>query len=143
MCPLVIDHQNRHRHCEVAVSANFKIVGRSKLWRNVSLGYTSIVHKLTSIQQLTLSASINPPAPQLASDLLSRSVVVTRIRLTKKLAAILNGIDVSTLRVGDMIELPDSAARMMIAEGWAEPTAEEAMIADLLAKRSQRSDLTN
>ena len=46
-----------------------------------------------------------------------------RVRLTKKLAAALNGIDVSALRVGDVIELPDSAARMMVAEGWAEPEA--------------------
>jgi hypothetical protein len=45
---------------------------------------------------------------------------VIRIRLTKKLAAVLNGIDVSGLSVGDVLELPDSAARMMIAERWAE-----------------------
>ena len=45
--------------------------------------------------------------------------IVTRIRLAKKLAAVLNGIDVSSLHVGDIIELPDSAAHMMIAEGWA------------------------
>jgi RNA-binding protein YlmH len=43
-----------------------------------------------------------------------------RIRLTKKLAAVLNGLDVSSLTVGDIIELPDSAAQMMVAEGWAE-----------------------
>ncbi len=46
---------------------------------------------------------------------------MTRIRLTKKLAAVLNGVDVSALRVGDIIELPDSAAQMMIKEGWASP----------------------
>ncbi len=46
-----------------------------------------------------------------------------RIRLIKKLAAVLNGLDLSALCVGDVIELPDSAARMMIAEGWAEPEA--------------------
>lgn len=46
---------------------------------------------------------------------------MVRIRLTKKLAATLNGIDVSALCVGDVVELPDAAARMMIAEGWAEP----------------------
>jgi hypothetical protein len=45
---------------------------------------------------------------------------VTRIRLTKKLAAVLNGLDVSSLKIGDIIELPDSAAHMMIREGWAE-----------------------
>lgn len=43
-----------------------------------------------------------------------------RVRLTKKLAAVMNGIDVSSLHVGDILELPDSAAHMMIAEGWAE-----------------------
>ena len=42
------------------------------------------------------------------------------VRLTKKLAALLNGIDVSALKVGDILELPDSAARMLILEGWAE-----------------------
>ena len=49
---------------------------------------------------------------------------MTRIRLTKKLAAVLNGVDVSSLQVGDIIELPDSAAKMMIAEGWAELVVE-------------------
>lgn len=44
-----------------------------------------------------------------------------RIRLTKKLADRLNGLDVSLLKVGDVIELPDRVARMMIAEQWAEP----------------------
>jgi hypothetical protein len=48
-----------------------------------------------------------------------RSVI--RIRLTRKLAARLNGVDVSSLKVGDVIELPDWAAQMMIAEQWAEP----------------------
>ena len=45
---------------------------------------------------------------------------MVRIRLTKTLAAVLNGLDISALRIGDVIELPDSAARMMILEGWAE-----------------------
>lgn len=51
--------------------------------------------------------------------------IVVRIRLTRKLAGVLNGLDVSSLRVGDVIELPDSAARMMIAERWAEPVVEQ------------------
>ena len=48
---------------------------------------------------------------------------MVRIRFTRKLAACLNGLDVSALRVGDVIELLDSAAAMMIAEGWAEPVS--------------------
>jgi hypothetical protein len=43
------------------------------------------------------------------------------IRLTKKLADVMNGIDVSGVNVGDIAELPEAAARMMIEEGWAVP----------------------
>ncbi|HUP40802.1 MAG TPA: hypothetical protein VM115_11830 [Vicinamibacterales bacterium] len=49
---------------------------------------------------------------------------MVRVRLTKKLAAKLNGIDVSALNVGDILELPDAAACMLIAERWAEPALE-------------------
>jgi hypothetical protein len=44
-----------------------------------------------------------------------------RIRLTRKLALCLNGVDVSKLKVGDEIELPDRSARLLINDGWAEP----------------------
>jgi hypothetical protein len=47
-----------------------------------------------------------------------------RIRLTQKLAGRLDGIDVSHLKVGDIIELPTAAAAMLIAERWAEAVAE-------------------
>jgi hypothetical protein len=50
---------------------------------------------------------------------------MVRVRLTKKLAAMLNGVDVSSLNVGDMIELPDSAARMLVAEQWAESVSDD------------------
>ena len=46
---------------------------------------------------------------------------VIRIRLTRKLAAVVNGVDLSSRKVGDIIELSDALARMMIAERWAEP----------------------
>jgi hypothetical protein len=47
-----------------------------------------------------------------------------RVRLTKKLASILDGVDVSMLNVGAILELPDSSAALLIAEKWAEPIAE-------------------
>lgn len=47
-----------------------------------------------------------------------------RIRVIRKLAAWLNGVDLSRVKVGDIVELPDSAARMMIAERWAEQVVE-------------------
>jgi uncharacterized protein YkvS len=42
------------------------------------------------------------------------------IRLTKKLAQALNGLDLSKMRVGEVIDLQDPLARMLIAERWAE-----------------------
>jgi hypothetical protein len=46
------------------------------------------------------------------------------IRLIRKLASIINGIDLSTFQVGDVIRVPESTAAMLIREGWAEPIAE-------------------
>jgi hypothetical protein len=43
------------------------------------------------------------------------------IRLTRKLAALLNGLDLSKVEVGDVIFLPEPHAIMLIREGWAEP----------------------
>ena len=48
------------------------------------------------------------------------------IRLTKKLAAVMNGVDVSSVNVGDVLDLPEPAARMMIEEGWAVPADDAA-----------------
>ena len=47
-----------------------------------------------------------------------------RVRLTRKFAATLNGVDLTRVNVGDITELPDAAAHMMIAERWAEQVAE-------------------
>jgi len=44
-----------------------------------------------------------------------------RVRLTKKLARELDGVDVSSAHIGDVVDLPDRAAMLLIAEGWAEP----------------------
>jgi hypothetical protein len=45
---------------------------------------------------------------------------VQRVRLTKKLAPVINGIDLSKVEVGDIVELPNAAAAILIREGWAE-----------------------
>jgi hypothetical protein len=44
-----------------------------------------------------------------------------RIRLTKKLANVLNGVDLTQARVGRLMTLPDRDGEMLIAEGWAVP----------------------
>ena len=43
-----------------------------------------------------------------------------RIRLVKKLAPVLNGIDLAKLQVGQCFDLPDEMALMLLREGWAE-----------------------
>jgi hypothetical protein len=43
-----------------------------------------------------------------------------RIRLTRKFAPIINGLDLSRINVGDIVVLPERDAVMLIREGWAE-----------------------
>lgn len=43
------------------------------------------------------------------------------IRLSRKLADWLDGIDVSDRRVGEVFDFPIHDAQLLIAEGWAEP----------------------
>ena len=43
------------------------------------------------------------------------------IRLTRKFALALDGVDLSKIAVGDEIDLPEHAANILIAEEWAEP----------------------
>ena len=42
------------------------------------------------------------------------------VRLTRKLADKIDGVDISAYRVGEIIALPLRAARLLMAEGWAE-----------------------
>ena len=45
---------------------------------------------------------------------------MTRVRLIRKLALTMNGVDVSRHSVGDIIDLEDEQAQMMIDYDWAE-----------------------
>jgi hypothetical protein len=42
-----------------------------------------------------------------------------QIRLTRKLADCLDGVDLSHYSVGDVLDLPRHEAHLLIAEGWA------------------------
>lgn len=42
-----------------------------------------------------------------------------RVRLTRKLAEAIDGIDLSAHHVGEVIDLADASGRMLIAEEWA------------------------
>jgi hypothetical protein len=53
-------------------------------------------------------------------------VEVAPVRLTHKYAEVIDGIDLSRREVGERLPLTSHDARMLIAEGWAEPvTAKE------------------
>jgi hypothetical protein len=45
----------------------------------------------------------------------------TAVRLTRKYAEAIDGIDLSGNKVGDLLSLTHQDARMLIAEGWAMP----------------------
>ena len=46
-----------------------------------------------------------------------------RVRLIRKLAPLLNGVDLSRSEVGDYLTVPDKVATMLVKEGWAEQVA--------------------
>jgi hypothetical protein len=48
-----------------------------------------------------------------------------RIRLTRKLADYLDGIDLSAYRPGDVISMSPAQTRLLIAEGWAEQLSDD------------------
>jgi hypothetical protein len=50
---------------------------------------------------------------------------VQRIRLIRKLASVLNGVDLSNFAVGDVILVPEATAAMLIREGWADLVPDE------------------
>jgi hypothetical protein len=43
-----------------------------------------------------------------------------KVRLTKKLAECIDGVDLSDSHVGDVLDLSEAEARLLIAEQWAE-----------------------
>ncbi len=59
-----------------------------------------------------------------------------RLRLMVKLAEMVEGIDLSHCAEGDVIELPDHHARILIRGGWAERTSNEERVTCAPAWRS-------
>ncbi len=51
----------------------------------------------------------------------SQKAGVVYVRLTCKLANVLDGVDVTDVRVGEVMDLSEAMAAALIAEGWAEP----------------------
>jgi hypothetical protein len=47
---------------------------------------------------------------------------VVKVRLTRKLAECIDGVDLSDRRVGEVIDVEPVEARLLLAEEWAVPT---------------------
>jgi len=48
-----------------------------------------------------------------------------QVRLTRKYAERIDDVDLSNCHVGDILDLSDRDAYLLIAEGWASPVPEE------------------
>jgi hypothetical protein len=44
-----------------------------------------------------------------------------KVTLTRKLARVINGVDLTACHEGEIIDIRDQDARVLIAEGWAVP----------------------
>ena len=82
------------------------------------------------------------PAPRRAA-VASPRTDVTPVRLTRKLAEIIDGVDLSAADVGDHLELPRREADVLIAEGWAEPTGPRRRSTDVRSVADHESEPRN
>jgi hypothetical protein len=57
-----------------------------------------------------------------------------QVRLTRKLADCIDGVDLRSHQVGEILDLPLHDAHLLIAEGWAEAYIAEVMPPDILPK---------
>ena len=62
-----------------------------------------------------------------------------RVRLIRKYAEMIDGVNLEEAEVGDRLELPRRDAEVLIAEGWAERAADERRVR-LLPRRAMAAD---
>lgn len=61
------------------------------------------------------------------------------MRLTRKFAQVLNGIDLSDVNAGDVIDLPDRQARLLLDEQWAVRASDPRIAASDAPPKRKRS----
>jgi len=59
-----------------------------------------------------------------------------KVRLTRKLAKQIDGIDLDGYAPGDLMELPPEQARIIVAEEWAVPERREHRVAESPRRRA-------
>ena len=53
-----------------------------------------------------------------------------RVRLTRKYAEVIDGVNLTEAHVGDQLDLPQHDAEVLIAEGWAERSPRRRIVHD-------------
>jgi hypothetical protein len=69
-------------------------------------------------------------APQ-REPVTSSASALMRVKLVRKFANAINGIDLSNVRVGDVLELSAYEAALLISEGWAEHVTPRNVVDDV------------
>ena len=59
----------------------------------------------------------------------------TKVRLTRKFADRLDGVDLSKVRPGEQIDVTEHEAELLIAEGWAVPADQVGIAHDKRPRR--------
>lgn len=65
---------------------------------------------------------------------------IVPVRLTRKLANVIDGVDLSRRKVGQRLPLEKHEARLLLAEGWAEPVPECERRATASAEPAPKAD---
>lgn len=60
-----------------------------------------------------------------------------RVRLIRKLASEINGVDLSTCDVGSVVDLPEPKGQILVAEEWAIPERRTGGPGEIIAFRRQ------
>jgi hypothetical protein len=77
------------------------------------------------------------PRPERWADAASDEIAL--VRLVRKFADVLDGVNLQEAKVGDRLELPRRDANVLVAEGWAERVADERRVR-LLPGRTAAAD---
>jgi hypothetical protein len=48
-----------------------------------------------------------------------------KVRLTKRLARVVNGVNLSRIDIGDVVDMSSRDANVLLAEGWAVPVGDK------------------
>jgi hypothetical protein len=81
----------------------------------------------------------SPPLGEIPYPMDQDDIRITSVRLTRKYAEKIDGVDLSRNKVGDTLDVSVREARMLIAEGWAAP-CERGKAEDENASRQRRRD---